>query len=374
MAAAAPVTQRRQRDVMDAKRTVEDLLAVGSVSCFSSLILPVFSCCAVFCVSCTSRPKQAICAGRRKKAAKEEGREGQQDLVETRRKSAEERINKPQLKLLWELQHTAPPKSRRIYQAIANCADQPKHRSRQLAPWAERVLALAEELEMPDIYTTSKREWTAQAKAALAAKHGTHWHDALQKRTKPPAPLAAAHHPMTRRTWRQPPRQPRTTGPLDFIGARITKAYSGIDHDGRIIAYDPKTRYWKCKYEDDDEEELSHAELVKHGPSDLICHPLPGTTEHTLGRYLPTRTPGSLARYITDPSLTPYQRRLWPRLITDSDLAACRSKYAPNHYQLCSCDNAPLEDAFHVLFDCARHSDSARAALLRASARCKHPS
>ena len=284
-------------------------------------------------------------------------------------KSAEERINKPQLKLLWELQHTAPPKSRRIYQAIANCADQPKHRSRQLAPWAERVLALAEELEMPDIYTTSKREWTAQAKAALAAKHGTHWHDALQKRTKPPAPLAAAHHPMTRRTWRQPPRQPRTTGPLDFIGARITKAFSGIDHDGRIIAYDPKTRYWKCKYEDDDEEELSHAELVKHGPSDLICHPLPGTTEHTLGRYLPTRTPGSLAWYITDPSLTPYQRRLWPRLITDSDLAACRSKYAPNHYQLCSCDNAPLEDAFHVLFDCARHSDSARAALLRASAR-----
>ena len=222
---------------------------------------------------------------------------------------------------------------------------------------------------MPDIYTTSKREWTAQAKAALAAKHGTHWHDALQKRTKPPAPLAAAHHPMTRRTWRQPPRQPRTTGPLDFIGARITKAFSGIDHDGRIIAYDPKTRYWKCKYEDDDEEELSHAELVKHGPSDLICHPLPGTTEHTLGRYLPTRTPGSLAWYITDPSLTPYQRRLWPRLITDSDLAACRSKYAPNHYQLCSCDNAPLEDAFHVLFDCARHSDSARAALLRASAR-----
>ena len=58
---------------------------IGSVSCFSSLILPVFSCCAVFCVSCTSRPKQAICAGRRKKAAKGEGREGQQDLVETRR-------------------------------------------------------------------------------------------------------------------------------------------------------------------------------------------------------------------------------------------------------------------------------------------------
>ena len=58
---------------------------IGSVSCFSSLILPVFSCCAVFCVSCTSRPEQAICAGRRKKAAKGEGREGQQDLVETRR-------------------------------------------------------------------------------------------------------------------------------------------------------------------------------------------------------------------------------------------------------------------------------------------------
>ena len=72
---------------------------------------------------------------------------------------------------------------------------------------------------------------------------------------------------------------------------------------------------------------------------------------------------------IGPPTATPYQRRLWPRLITDSDLAACRSKYAPNHYQLCSCDNAPLEDAFHVLFDCARHSDSARAALLRASAR-----
>ena len=30
---------------------------------------------------------------------------------------------------------------------------------------------------------------------------------------------------------------------------------------------------------------------------------------------------------------------------------------------------APLEDAFHVLFDCARHADTARADLLRASAR-----
>ena len=63
---------------------------IGSVSCFSSLILPVFSCCAVFCVSCTSRPKQAICAGRRKKAAKGEGREGQQDLVEARRTKAQQ--------------------------------------------------------------------------------------------------------------------------------------------------------------------------------------------------------------------------------------------------------------------------------------------
>ena len=34
-----------------------------------------------------------------------------------------------------------------------------------------------------------------------------------------------------------------------------------------------------------------------------------------------------------------------------------------------SCDDAPLEDAFHVLFDCARHADTARADLLRASAR-----
>ena len=25
-----------------------------------------------------------------------------------------------------------------------------------------------------------------------------------------------------------------------------------------------------------------------------------------------------------------------------SEAAACRSKYAPNHYQLCSCDNARL--------------------------------
>ena len=34
-----------------------------------------------------------------------------------------------------------------------------------------------------------------------------------------------------------------------------------------------------------------------------------------------------------------------------------------------SCDDAPIEDAFHVLFDCARHADTARADLLRASAR-----
>ena len=61
------------------------MIMIDSVSCFSSFISPVFFCCAVFCVSCTSRPKQAICAGRRKKAAKGEGREGQQDFVQTRR-------------------------------------------------------------------------------------------------------------------------------------------------------------------------------------------------------------------------------------------------------------------------------------------------
>ena len=51
--------------------------------------------------------------------------------------------------------------------------------ARQLAPWAEHVLALAEELKMPDIHTTSKREWTARAKAALATKHSAHWHAGL---------------------------------------------------------------------------------------------------------------------------------------------------------------------------------------------------
>lgn len=38
-------------------------------------------------------------------------------------KSAEARISNPKLKLLWELHHTAPRKSRRIYQAIATCAE-----------------------------------------------------------------------------------------------------------------------------------------------------------------------------------------------------------------------------------------------------------
>ena len=62
---------------------MSDLIKVYLVICAISLLSS--SACAVFCVSCTSRPKQAICAGRKKKAAKGEGSEGQQDFVETRR-------------------------------------------------------------------------------------------------------------------------------------------------------------------------------------------------------------------------------------------------------------------------------------------------
>ena len=41
----------------------------------------------------------------------------------------------------------------------------------------------------------------------------------------------------------------------------------------------------------------------------------------------------------------------------------------PKHEKAFDDTHASIAAAFHVLFDCARHSDSARAALLRASAR-----
>ena len=63
---------------------MSDLIKVYLV-CYLCNFSAFFFCCAVFCVSCTSRPKQAICAGRKKKAAKGEGSEGQQDFLETRR-------------------------------------------------------------------------------------------------------------------------------------------------------------------------------------------------------------------------------------------------------------------------------------------------
>ena len=65
-----------------------------------------------------------------------------------------------------------------------------------------------------------------------------------------------------------------------------------------------------------------------------------------------TRTPGSLAWYITDPTLTPYQRRLWPRLITDSDLAACRSsKGRMQHRVEGKSQNTPSDVRTDVLQD-----------------------
>jgi len=46
---------------------------IDSVSCFSSLILPVFSCCAVFCVSCTGGNNSLNGAGTGAEAAAADG-------------------------------------------------------------------------------------------------------------------------------------------------------------------------------------------------------------------------------------------------------------------------------------------------------------
>ena len=73
--------------------------------------------------------------------------------------------------------------------------------------------------------------------------------------------------------------------------------------------------------------------------------------------------------------MSPYRRRLWAKLSTNSDFAVCRGKRGCASHQLCSCkmgaQTHTLEDAAHVCFECEYYSAIRRPLQAAATAWCQ---
>jgi hypothetical protein len=77
-------------------------------------------------------------------------------------RNAEERVQYTQICLLWELQHTAPPKTHRIYHALITPTQHRESTHTRLQAWhvhAHAVLAELETANSTRISSASKKEW-----------------------------------------------------------------------------------------------------------------------------------------------------------------------------------------------------------------------
>jgi hypothetical protein len=76
-------------------------------------------------------------------------------------------------------------------------------------------------------------------------------------------------------------------------------------------------------------------DMARHGPPNTTCPPQPGTSEHTIAAYLRGRAPGP-AWFASAPMISPYRRRLWAKLSTNSDFAICRGERGDVRYTRCA--------------------------------------
>jgi hypothetical protein len=103
-------------------------------------------------------------------------------------------------------------------------------------------------------------------------------------------------------------------------------------HAGQVSSYDASLRL-AVAYQ------IPHSlpnDMAQYGPPNTTCPPQPGTSQHTIAVYLHGRTP-SPAWFVSAPKMSPYRRRLWAKLSTNSDFALCRGKCSCASRQLYSC-------------------------------------
>jgi hypothetical protein len=102
--------------------------------------------------------------------------------------NAEYRVQLAQMRLLWDLQHNAPRKARRVYiprHHVIYRTD-PKKRCRDCPLALRRTRTAAQQIEEShpmSITTSTKKQWLTSAAAFLATKYAGFRHDLLEART-----------------------------------------------------------------------------------------------------------------------------------------------------------------------------------------------
>ena len=91
--------------------------------------------------------------------------------------NAEQRVQHAQMRLLWELHHTARPKIHRIYHELTTPTPYRQSGQARLRAWHTHTHELLAELEGDggiSIATASKKEWADHTHTALTTKHSDH--------------------------------------------------------------------------------------------------------------------------------------------------------------------------------------------------------
>ena len=250
------------------------------------------------------------------------------------------------------------------------------------APWHLATHELQQQIEEAhpiSISTSTKKQWLVGAATFLSTKYASFWHDLLEARTSPPAPPAAPSRTGLRPRPNAPSPPPaRILAPADFVREVVTMPGAGDTlHVGQVSSYDASLRMWHIKFptRSPTTTTFNADDMARYGPPNTTCPPQPGTSQHTIAAYLHAgRTPGP-AWFTSAPKMSPYRRRLWAKLSTNSDFAVCRGKRGCASHQLCSCkmgaQTHTLEDAAHVCFECEYYSAIRRPLQAAATAWCQ---
>ena len=147
-------------------------------------------------------------------------------------------------------------------------------------------------------------------------------------------------------------------------------------HVGQVVSYDAGLRQWQIDFPTLSATPTNFGadDMARYGPPNTTCPPQPGTSEHTIAAYLRGRAPGP-AWFASAPMISPYRRRLWAKLSTNSDFAICRGKRGCVAHQACSCTAGTqahaLEDTAHVCFECEYYTTTRPPLLAAAQKWCR---
>ena len=100
-------------------------------------------------------------------------------------RSAQHRVERLQMRLLWELQHTAPRKTRRVFHELERC--DPGTTDSGYRAWHTHARALQARIEQGadvQMLTATKLEWARAVDEQLESAHAGHWHRGLSLRVQ----------------------------------------------------------------------------------------------------------------------------------------------------------------------------------------------